>query len=121
VTHDSKDKIDLDPTREWGIGITKPPDNKMTAKDVELASKETGKVKRTKSTDKKPVSCSMNIHHYPGHTNIQSTTARYLRMNAANGLMVYNEVTEKLGSMPSFETHYKPVKYVTCGLQPHWW
>ena len=105
--HDTKDKIDLDPTGEWAIGGRKPPEDKMTAKDAGSVSKEKGKVKRTKSTDKKSVSCSIECTSSFSHTNTRSTTVRYLRTNAVNGLTVYNEVTEKLRPMPPFKTHYK--------------
>ena len=104
--HDSKDKTDLDPTGEWAISGRKPPEDKMTAKDAGPASKEKGKVKSTKSTDKKSVSCSMNLHHLVVLT-FEAHLCNILRRNAVNGLMVYNEATEKLSSMLPFETRYK--------------
>ena len=118
--HDPKDKIDLDSTGEWAIRGRKPPDDKMTAKDAGSASKEKGKVKRTKSTDKKSVSCSIESTSSFSHTNTRSTTVRYLRTNAVNGLTVYNEVTEKLRPIPPLRHTIKPVGYVTCCLQPSW-
>lgn len=78
----------------------------MTAKDAGPAPKEKGEVKRTKSTDKKSVSCSMNLHHLVILT-FEAHVCDILGQNAVNGLMVYNEVAEKLRSMPPFETRYK--------------
>jgi hypothetical protein len=101
--HDPNDKTDLDPRT---TGSRKPPGDKMTAKDAGPAPKEKGEVKRTKSTDKKSVSCSMNLHHLVILT-FEAHVCDILGQNAVNGLMVYNEVAEKLRSMPPFETRYK--------------
>jgi hypothetical protein len=105
--HDPKDKTDMDPTAEWAAGNRKPPEDKMTAKDASPASEGKGKVKRTKSTDKKSVSCSMNLHHHLVMLTFEAHLCDILGWNAVNGLMVYNEMTEKLSSMPPFDTHYK--------------
>ena len=105
--HDAKDKTDMDPGAEWAARNKKPPEDKMTAKDALPASKEKGKVKRTKSTDKKSVSCSMNLHHHLVMLTFEAYLCDILGRNAVNDLMVYNEVTEKLSSMPPFGTRYK--------------
>jgi len=91
--HDPKDKADMDPRAEWATRNRKPPEDKMTAKDALSAPKEKGKVKGTKSTDKKSVSCSMNLHHLVMLT-FEAHLCDILGRNAVNGLMVYNEVTE---------------------------
>jgi hypothetical protein len=105
--HDPKDKTDMDPTAEWASGNRKPPEDKMTAKDALPASEGKGKVKRTKSTDKKSVSCSINLHHHLVMLTFEAHLCDILGRNAVNGLTVYNEVTEKLSSMPPFGTRYK--------------
>jgi len=104
--HYLKYKTDMDP-REERAARRKPPEDKMTAKDALPAPKEKGKVKGTKSTDKKSVSCSMNLHHPLVMLTIEAHLCGILGGNAVNGLMVYNEVTEKLNSTPPFEARYK--------------
>ena len=102
--HDPNDKTDMAPRAARN---RKPPEDKMTAKDALSAPKEKGKVKRTKSTDKNPVSCSMNLHHHLVMLTSEAYLCDILGRNAVNGLMVYNEVTEKLNSIPPFEARYK--------------
>jgi hypothetical protein len=105
--HGRKDKTDMDPTVDWKTRNKKPPEDKMTAKDALPAPKEKGKVERTKSTDKKSVSCSLNLHHHLVMLTFEALLCDILGRNAVSGLMVYNEVTEKLSSMAPFETRHK--------------
>lgn len=105
--HNPKDKTDMDPTVDWATRNRKPPEDKMTAKDALPASKDEGKVKRTKSTDKKSVSYPMNLHHHSVMLTFEAHLCDILGRNAVNGLMVHNEVTGKLSSMSPFETRYK--------------
>jgi hypothetical protein len=83
--HDSKDKTDMDPTTDWASCNRKPPEDKMTAKDALPASEGKGKVKRTKSTDKKSVSCSMNLHHHLAMLTFEAHLCDILGRNAVNG------------------------------------
>jgi hypothetical protein len=111
--HDPNDKTDMDPR---GIGSRKPPGDKMTAKNAGPASKET-KGKRTKSTDKKPVSCSMNLHRHLVILTFEGHLCDILGRNTVNGLTVHNEVAEKLRSMVRLLRHAtKSVGYVTYCL-----
>jgi hypothetical protein len=85
--HDSKDETDMDPRTEWKFGSRKPLEDKMTAKDAGPTPKEKGEVKRTKSTDKKSVSCSMNLHHLAILT-FEAHVCDILGRNAVDGLTV---------------------------------
>jgi hypothetical protein len=85
--HDSKDETDMDSREEWRTGSRKPPEDKMTTKDAGPAPKEKGEVKRTKSTDKKSVSCSMNLHHFVILT-FEARMCDILGRNAVNGSTV---------------------------------
>lgn len=85
--HDSKDKTDMDPREEWRIGSRKPAEDKMTAKDAGPVPKEKGEVKRTKSTDKKSVSSSMNLHHLVILT-FEAHVCDIIGRNAVNGSTV---------------------------------
>jgi hypothetical protein len=84
---DLEDMTDMEPTPEWRIGSRKLPEDKMAAKDAGPASKEKGKAKRTKSTDKTPVSCSMNVHHLVILT-FEAHVCDILERNAVSGLTV---------------------------------
>jgi hypothetical protein len=102
-----KDETDMEPTAEWAARNRKPPEDRMTTNNALPASKEKRMVKRTKSTNKNPVSCSMNLRHHLVMLTFEAHLCDTLGRNAVNGLMVYNKVTEKLGSMSPFETRYK--------------
>jgi hypothetical protein len=85
--HDSNDKTDMGSRAEWRSGSRKPPGDKMTTKDAGPVPKEKGEVKGTKSTDKKSVSCSMNLHHSVILT-FEAHVCDILGWNAVNGSTV---------------------------------
>jgi hypothetical protein len=49
----------------------------------------------------------MNLYHHSVILTFEAHLRDILSQNAVNGLMVYNEATEKLSSMPPFVTRYK--------------
>jgi hypothetical protein len=94
--HDLKDKTDMVPR---ATGSRKPPEDKITAKDAGPASKEKGEVKRTKSTDKKSVSCSMNLHRHLVILTFEAHLCDILGRECCSW--------RNLRSMPALETRYK--------------